>query len=230
MDAETVRALDALKLARQPVAVAFLSTPPDGVARIDRPAAAGCAYWKHASDGHAFYTIAEDHCRCPVGAYTHGVDLPPAVANELQGLVGTMIQLQYLSADEVSSMPRRSDTLKIAAYAPLADASFSPDLVMFRGNARQIMLLAEAARAAGVFAAGVAMGRPACAAVPAAINGAVGVVSLGCVGNRVYTELADDELYLMLPGGAVADTLTRLQTVTAANVELERFHRARAAS
>jgi len=230
MDAQTVRALDALKLARPPVAVAFLSTPPDGVTRVDRPAAAGCSYWKHASDGHAFYTTAEDHCRCPVGAYTHAVDLPPTVANELQGLVGTMIQLQYLSADDVSHLPRRRDPLKIAAFAPLADASFSPDLVIFRGNAQQIMLLAEAARAAGAFAAGVAMGRPACAAVPEVINGGTGVASLGCVGNRVYTELTDDELYLMLPGGAVADTLSRLQTVTAANVELERFHRSRAAS
>ncbi len=73
---------------------------------------------------------------------------------------------------------RALDALRLARQP--VDASFSPDLVMFRGNARQIML----------------------------------------------------------PGGGIADTLTRLQadtltrlqTVTAANVELERFHRARAAS
>ena len=71
-----------MQLARQPVAVAFLTAPPAGMERIDRAAAAGCGYWKHASDGHAFYTTPEDHQNCPVGAFTHGVSLPPAKAGE----------------------------------------------------------------------------------------------------------------------------------------------------
>jgi uncharacterized protein (DUF169 family) len=223
-------ALDDLKLARPPVAIAFLSLPPDGLPRIDRPAAAGCAYWKLASDGHAFYTAVDDHCNCPVGAYTHGGDLPPAVAIELEGLVGTMIQLQYLTAVEVPKIPRRTEPLRIVAYAPLSEAAFPPDVVIFRGNARQIMLLTEAARAAGAFEEGTAMGRPACAAVPQALAASGGVASVGCIGNRVYTELGDDELYLMLPGPAVDPTLEQLGTIAAANAELERFHRSRAAN
>ena len=230
MDSQTASALDDLKLTRPPVAIAFLSAPPGDLPRIDRAAAAGCAYWKHASDGHAFYTTAEDHLNCPVGAYTHGVDMPPATANELQGLVGTMIELKYLSADEVPQIPRRSSALQIAAYAPLGQAAFAPDVVVFRGNARQIMLLTEAARAAGVFTDGAVMGRPACAAVPQAQNAAAAVASVGCIGNRVYTQLADDELYLMVPGVAVERTLAQLATVVSANAELERFHEARAAA
>src|SRR5689334_19379147 len=112
----THSALDDLKLARPPVAIAFLSSPPDGLSRIDRAAAAGCAYWKHASEGHSFYTTADDHLNCPVGAFTHGAEMPPATANELQGLVGTMIELRYLKADEVPQIPRRTEPLKIAAY------------------------------------------------------------------------------------------------------------------
>ena len=73
------------------------------------------------------------------------------------------------------------------------------------------------------------MGRPACAAVPQALAASGGVASVGCIGNRVYTELGDDELYLMLPGGAVDPTLEQLGTIAAANAELERFHRSRAA-
>jgi uncharacterized protein (DUF169 family) len=223
-------ALDELKLVRPPVAIAFLSSPPDDLPRIERSAAAGCAYWKHASDGHAFYTTADDHLNCPVGAYTHGVDLPPAAANELQGLVGTMIQLHYVSEEEVLQMPRRDAALQIAAYAPLEAAAFTPDVVVFRGNARQIMLLTEAARAAGAFADGTIMGRPACAALPRALTAATGVASVGCIGNRVYTQLGDDELYLMVPGVKVEETLAQLGTVTSANAELERFHQARAAA
>ena len=44
--------------------------------------------------------------------------------------------------------------------------TFDPDVVVFRGNARQIMLLSEAARAAGVFEEATTMGRPACAILP----------------------------------------------------------------
>jgi len=38
-----------------------------------------------------------------------------------------------------------------------------PDVVLVRGNARQLMLPAEAAQAAGVAGTGAAMGRPTCA-------------------------------------------------------------------
>lgn len=230
MTSQALSAVDDLNLTRPPVAIAFLASPPGDLPRIDRAQAAGCAYWKHASDGHAFYTTADDHLNCPVGAYTHGVDIPPATATELQGLVGTMIELQYVTEDEVLQIPRRVTPLQVAAYAPLDRASFTPDVVVFRGNARQIMLLTEAARAVGAFADGVVMGRPACSAVPQALTVGAGVASVGCIGNRVYTQLGDDELYLMVPGALVEETLARLKTIVTANAELERFHQARAAA
>ena len=217
-----------MQLARQLVAVAFLTAPPAGMERIDRPAAAGCGYWKHASDGHAFYTTAEDHQNCTVGAFTHGVTLPPAKAEELQSLMGTMIELQYLRSDEVAGIPHRQEPLQVAAYAPLESATFRPDAVIFRGNARQIMLLSEAARAARAFESGTAMGRPACAMLPQAIGSTSAVASIGCIGNRVYTGLGDDELYLAVPAQALDETLAQLDTILTANDELEKFHRQRA--
>jgi uncharacterized protein (DUF169 family) len=225
---EPNRILERIHLARQPVAIAFLSVPPAGLERIDRPAPAGCAYWKHASEGHAFYTTNEDHQNCPVGAFTHGVTLSPEKAQELQALVGTMIELQYLDGDEIPHIPHRTDPLRIAAYAPLDRATFAPDVIVFRGNARQIMLLSEAARAAGAFEGGTAMGRPACAMLPRALDAASGVASVACIGNRVYTELGDNELYFAVPGQALQATLKKLETVLDANVALEAFHRERA--
>ena len=226
----TTSALSKTQLSRPPVAVAFLSAPPAGVERIDRSAAAGCGYWKHASDGHAFYTTPEDHQNCPVGAFTHGVALPPAKVEELQSLMGTMIQLQYLRSDEVAGIPHREEPLQVAAYATLDRATFTPDLVIFRGNARQIMLLSEAARAAAAFESGTAMGRPACAMLPQALGSAAAVASVACIGNRVYTELGDDELCLAVPAKALDATLGKLETILTANAELEKFHRQRAAA
>ena len=155
--------------------------------------------------------------------------MSPEKAQELQSLVGTMVELKYLKMEEVPAIPTRTTPMQIAAYAPLASATFAPDVVVFRGNARQIMLLSEAARAAGAFEAGSVMGRPACAAIPQAINSSGGVASVGCIGNRVYTGLGDEELYLAVPGKSIGTVLEQLAVTTNANVELEKFHRARAA-
>ena len=177
--------LSTLKLSRQPVAVGFLASPPAGMSRINRAAAAGCAYWKLAAEGQAFYTTSDDHQNCPVGAYTHGVTLTPAKADELQSLIGTMIQLEYLDSDEIPRIPHRAEPMQVAAYAPADQAAFEADVVIFSGNARQIMLLSEAARAAGAFETGTTLGRPACAMLPQAIGSASSVASCSSGGSDV---------------------------------------------
>jgi uncharacterized protein (DUF169 family) len=102
--------------------------------------------------------------------------------------------------------------------------------VLVRGRARQIMLVAEAARAAGIAGDGAAMGRPACAMIPAVLGGPTGVTSLGCIGNRVYTGLGDDELYFTIPGPKIGDVVERLETVVDANRALETYHEGRRAN
>ncbi|MGB7218083.1 MAG: DUF169 domain-containing protein [Vicinamibacterales bacterium] len=225
---EALGAVSRMNLQRVPVAVAFLADPPAGLPHVDRALPAGCSYWKHASDGHAFYTLSADHENCPIGAFTHGVTLAPAKAQELQSLVGMMIELQYLRSDEVAGIPHRAEPMQCVAYAPLDRASFTPDVVIVCGNVRQIMLVAEAARAAGVHEGGAAMGRPACAMLPQAMSASASVTSLGCIGNRVYTGLADDELYFAIPGGAAARVFEKLDVVLTANTTLEAFHQQRA--
>ena len=199
--------LDGLNLRWQPVAIAFMSAPPPGLPRVERSLPAGCAYWKHASEGHGFYTMPEDHYNCTVGAFTHGVMLPEARKQELESVIGTMINLEYIESDEVASIPHRQEAMQVAAYAPLADATFAPDVVVFRGNARQLMLVSEAARSAGLFGGGDIMGRPACAMIPSAAEIGGAVASFGCIGNRVYTGLAEDEFYVTVSGTGLARML-----------------------
>jgi uncharacterized protein (DUF169 family) len=227
---ELLEPVNRLNLTHPPVAMAFLAAPPAGVDRIGRPLPAGCSYWKHASDGHVFYTTADDHENCAVGAFTHGVTLSPAKAQELDGLIGTMVQLHYLRSEEVAGIPHRQTPMKIAAYAPLADATFEPEAVIFRGNARQIMLISEAARATGIFESAAAMGRPACAMIPHATASQSGVASVGCIGNRVYTELGDDEMYFAVPGKALPRVMEQLEVMLTANAALEALHKQRAAA
>ena len=212
------------------VAVTFQASAPAGVARVDRPGPAGCAYWKLAGEGRIFYTEAADHYNCPVGSYTHGIELPAERAAELQQVVGTMVGLEYIRMEEVPAMPRRTAPFGVAVYAPLAEAPVDPDVVIVRGSARQIMLVAEAARAAGLGHEGAALGRPACAMIPEAMSASRGNTSLGCIGNRVYTGLGEAELYFTVPGQRLPELVAKLETIARANRELEHYHRARQAS
>ena len=54
-----------------------------------------------------------------------------------------------------------------------------------------------------------------------------GVPSLGCIGNRVYTELGDEEFYYAVPGNQLAAVTSKLTTIASANRELEKYHRSR---
>jgi uncharacterized protein (DUF169 family) len=116
----------------------------------------------------------------------------------------------------------------VAVYAPLDAAPFTPDVVLVRGNAFQLMLLAEAARAVGKDGAGPTMGRPTCAVLPQAINSGRAATSFGCIGNRIYTAVTDNESYFAIPGAQLQAFEQKLAVVVRANEELEKFHRARA--
>jgi uncharacterized protein (DUF169 family) len=219
-----------LRLRTSPVSISFVDAAPPGVPRVAKGEAAGCGYWRRAAEGEVFHTVADDHKRCPVGAHTHNVPLTEPERAELMGLVQTMVGLEYLRMEDVPQIPTREDPLRVAVYAPLGRAPIAPDVVMVLGNARQLMLLAEAAQAAGVAGSAPTMGRPTCAVIPQATSSGQTSASFGCVGNRVYTGAPDDEAYFAIPGAALAAIEAKLATIVRANEELEKFHRARAAA
>lgn len=211
-----------------PIAIAFLDRAPTGIARIDAAQPAGCGYWRVAAEqGKVFATEAPDHYGCPIGSHTHGVALPPAVAKELEGILGTMVGLEYLTMAEIPSIPTRKKPFGVAVYSPVTKAPCEPDVVMVRGNARQMMLLAEASQAAGAAGEGPTTGRPTCAALPLAIETDKTATSFGCIGNRVYTGLEDGEAYVAIPGKRLAAIVEKLATIVKANDALETFHRGR---
>ncbi|HET7058377.1 MAG TPA: DUF169 domain-containing protein [Nitrospiraceae bacterium] len=220
---------DLLGLELPPVAIAFRESAPANMPRIDSPAPAGCGYWRLAAEGRVFYTEASDHYTCPVGAHTHGVELPADVAQELNGLVQTMVQMQYIKMEEIPTIPRRPHPFRVALYARLAEASFDPDVVLIRGTAKQLMLVAEAAQAAGIASGGATMGRPTCAILPESLQSGLATASFGCIGNRVYTGLGDDEGYYAIPGANIPEVVNKLAVIVEANRQLHHFHRDRAA-
>ncbi|MYB00251.1 hypothetical protein F4X90_11325 [Candidatus Poribacteria bacterium] len=218
-----------LNLETPPVAVTFHDTQPNSISRVEKAEASGCTYWRRAAEGKTFYTEASDHYNCPIGCYTHNVELPSAQMEELENTLGLMGELGYIAMEEVPGIPRQENSFKSAVYAPLADAFETPDVVIISGTPRQMMLLAEAATAAGIGTENGVMGRPTCAVVPAVIQGGRSVSSLGCIGNRVYTALSDDDFYFAFPGEHVDVLVEKLETIVSANRALEEYHQQRQA-
>jgi uncharacterized protein (DUF169 family) len=216
-----------LDLATRPVAVAFRDRPPEGLPRVEHTGPSGCTYWKLAAEGRSFYTEARDHHECPIGAYTHGVELPPEKAKELEALIGTMVGLSYLRPEEVPSIPRREEPFGVVLYGPWPGAPFEPEVILVRADARRTMLLGEAALRAGLGHDAGLMLRPTCAILPATLRGGRAATSLGCIGNRVYTGLGDGEMYFAIPGRRAADLVRALEEIVAANRALAEFHESR---
>jgi uncharacterized protein (DUF169 family) len=111
-------------------------------------------------------------------------------------------------------------------FAPLGDAPVDPDVVLFVAPAGKLMLLEEAALRAGVSAKLPLLARPTCMAIPAALAHGM-VTSTGCIGNRVYTRIGEDEMYAAVPGRALESIARELDTVASANAILTDYHRER---
>ena len=220
--------IDTLQLTRRPIAIAFRDTPPEGVTRLEGSQPSGCSFWRLAADGRAFYTVPSDHFNCPVGSYTHNIDLPPERQHELTNVLALMTNIGYIRMEEVPGIPRLPKQPAATIYAPLGLTPVDPDAVLLSGKPGRLMLLHEASTRAAKSTLPL-LGRPTCMAIPAALSGGV-ASSLGCVGNRVYTGVSDDEFYTVIAGKDLEAIVTQLGTMVSANATLAEFHTARRAT
>ena len=216
----------AFGLARRPIAISFRDTVPAGVAKFSGSEPSGCSFWRLAAAGRTFYTIPSDHYNCAVGSHTHRIELPKERAGELDQTVAFMTQVHYIRMEEIPGFARLPKTPGAIIYAPLGETPVDPDVVLFLGRPARISLLLEAANRAGVGTKAPFLVRPTCSALAATLaEGAV--VSSACIGNRVYTDLGDDELYATIRGKDLARVAAEAQTIAAANRQLSDYHRAR---
>lgn len=215
-----------ISLTRRPVAVAFLDSPPAGVEKFTGTQPSGCSFWRLAAGGHVFYTAPENHFNCAVGAYTHNISLSPERQHETEQTLKMMFDLGYVSPREVPQIPRLPKPPVAIVYAPLGEAPVTPDVVLFACRPAEAMLLNEAANRAGVASGAPALGRPTCMALPASLQHG-SILSLGCIGNRVYTGLGEDEVYFVLRGKDVLAVADALASIKSANDALQDYAQGR---
>jgi uncharacterized protein (DUF169 family) len=217
-----------LGLEQPPVALAFAASPPEGAAPIPRQVPSACAFWREAEKG-VFYAPAESHFNCPVGSMVMGFGLPDPVGEQLQGLVKSMCDQNYLSPDEVAKIPSIGRQSAGILYGPLAEFPAEPDLVLLWLTPAQAMIFNEAVGSADWTGALMEVsGRPGCTALALADQQQAARLSLGCMGMRTFTQIGPDRILASLPGGELAGLVGALERTTTANAAMESFYQGQA--
>jgi uncharacterized protein (DUF169 family) len=212
----------------RPIAITFAAAPPEGVSRFEGSQPSSCSYWRLAAAGRTFYTTAGDHQNCPVGGYTHNL-LQPETMPQLNQTLNLMGEIGYIRMEEIPGVFQLKESPAAVVYAPLGETPVAPSVVLVSGKPARVMMLAEAATRAGAMSSLPLLGRPTCMALPATLaNGTT--TSTGCIGNRVYTGLAEDELYLTLRGSDLERIAAEVDTILSANQTLTAFHQERQAT
>ena len=212
-----------LNLTAQPIGVAFTAKPPQGVSRFKGQVPSGCSFWRRAADA-VFYTTPEDHYNCPIGTVTHGFQIPPEKSKEAQKLLNLMVESDYITEEEFNQVPKAAKNHSVVVYGPLDAMPCEPDVVLLIVNAHQLMMLSEATAGLNGSFPNV-MGRPTCAAIPQAMNTGSPAASTGCIGARVYADLAPSEMVFTIPFKTLPKFLENLEAMAKANRRLEEIHR-----
>lgn len=214
-----------LSLASPPVALCATDTPPDGVETAG-PAPSACTFWRRA-EVSVMYAPAETHFGCAVGAMVMGFDLPPEVGEQLQSAVSAMSACGYVGEGEAARIAAMPGPRRGILYGPLARFPVAPDAALLWLRPEQAMLFGEAAGSVSWTATAPApvLGRPACAAVPVALDSGKPTLSLGCAGMRTFTEIASDRLLGVIPGVRLERLARDLPLTVRANAAMrERYN------
>jgi uncharacterized protein (DUF169 family) len=217
---------ETLGLSRRPVAIMFRENPPQGVPKFAGVEPSGCSFWQLAAGGMTFYTVPSDHSNCAIGSFAHNFSLTPDQVKEFEHALSAMTGSGYVKMEEIPFLQRLKKAPNAVIYAPLGDTPMDPDLILIVARPMQAMMLQEAALRTGIGLQLSLFGLPTCLSIPTALTQGM-ATSAGCLGNRVYAGLGDDELYILLPGRFLQKIADEIQVIVKANSAITEHHRAR---
>jgi uncharacterized protein (DUF169 family) len=215
-----------LKLTLPPVAICFTDEVPAGIADWTGRVPAGCRFWEEAAT-KVFATSASDHDLCSIGTFTHNLETSAAHDAERGDALRVFADLGYVREQDIAMIPVLQARFSHVIYGPLESIPLAPDVVLLFGKADQMLILSEASQQVE---GGLppAMGRPACAIVPQAMNTTRAALSLGCCGARAYLDaLTDDVALWAIPGSRLDVYAERIAALAKANAVLTTFHQVR---
>jgi uncharacterized protein (DUF169 family) len=217
---------DLLGLAVPPVAIAFSSSAPTGIGRLERvmPAptvdgrtgavAASCVFWIEGTRG-IFATKAEDHGNCSVGSLTHGFKTVNEIARNSD--VIALCETGWVTPEALGRIAAVREKPANVIYGPLRDMPVEPSVILLRLNGKQQMLLHDAWPALRF------EGKPQCHIVPIAKEHEEIAVSVGCMLSRVRTGMSNNEVTCAIPASRLPALIERLRAARGANNEVAAY-------
>ena len=210
-------------ISKRPIAVTFRSSPPQGIPKYAGKAPSGCSFFRIAAGGMTFYTVPTDHYNCPLGCYSYNLRLPPGHAKKLEKSLKSLQCACSLNLEDVHSVPRTDKNPEVVIYSPLGDTPVGPDVAILVVKPLQAMLLQEAALRKHIKIQVMPSGRPTCMCLHTVLDDTA-VTSAGCMGNRIYNNLGDDEFYMLIPGRLLKQVAEEVQNIATANIKLAEYY------
>lgn len=230
MDCDTSRMAqslaDSIRLSLPPIAISFSDRIPPGVRTWAGRVPAGCRFWQEAATD-VFATSPGDHDLCAIGTFTHNLAVTEAHEADRRDALKVLAELSYVREQDIASIPVVESRRPYVIYGPLDSIPVNPDVVLLFAEAGQMLILSEASQQVE---GGLppAMGRPACAIVPQAMNTGRAALSLGCCGARAYLDALTEEVALWaIPGPKLDAYVERIAALARANSILSVFHKIR---
>ena len=174
---------------------------------------AACKLWRLGTE--RLVALGAEHGACAIGRYTQGfaTALPPD-----DPTIGAMLEVEYIDPAEVASIPHLPLGPRAAVFGPLDRFPLDPAAVLVIATPLQAMVLAESLGLMRADAAGLhVLGRPTCAAIPAALDAQTSTGSLACTGARLYAGFDPGEMLVVIPAEQLAGLAARLDQAVAAN-------------
>jgi len=210
---------DVLKLDGSPVAVKLAKTEanvPKGYRHLNE-VLRHCEMVQMARRGAKFYATVEQHA-CKGGAGMLGViDIPENVkSGEFFYKLGRFSSIEH-AEQTMSDIPYVDFKTYATVYAPLKEASFTPDVVVLLCNPQQAMLIAQAnvyelhSRNIADFSGIQSLCGDAVAAP--LIRGTINF-TLGCSGSRKFAKVHEDELIVGVPMKLLPDLVRAVKKIS----------------
>ena len=209
-----------------PVAVTFLDAEPVNIEKFEGHEPSSCSFWRLAAGGRTFYTVPENHFKRR-GRLIRTTSRSRRTGKKrrskaLKINVRSGLREPGRSARDTASRERAEGNLACAARRSPCDAGCGFSRMQASGS----NVARGSCRPGGRRDGMPTLGRPTCMALPAASEHGT-ITSLGCIGNRVYTGLADEEMYVFMRGKDLAAVAAALETIKKANAALQDYARAR---
>lgn len=214
-----------LGLDRPPVALAPVESVPKGIPVFEGVSPSSCAFWRQA-EKELFFVAAADHMNCPIGAMVMGFELTAEAKEGLQRGLSMMCEVGYVKPEEAGKIPALAKKGSAMLYGPLSNFPIAPEVVVIWLQPAQAMLLREATGDAEWKSdiSSTVFGRPACAALAVASQGASVSLSFGCSGMRTFTGVEPAYMLAALSGRLLETLEPQLHRTHQANCSVQAFY------